>query len=138
VVLFAILSAAFTLNGTAQAPAYDRSGPWWKAVPRPLQSMAYTPEPSDYAAVCHNPAECKYFDSDFYNSDFKLLWGPGGRDDLRTLGEIHANNLHLYDWSTCRDHLPFLNHALANGLTVWVPFSNYNVSDPFAPDRQPI
>jgi hypothetical protein len=28
VVLFAVLSAAFTLNGTAQAPAYDRSGPW--------------------------------------------------------------------------------------------------------------
>jgi hypothetical protein len=131
VVLFAVLSAAFTLNGTAQAPAYDRSGPWWKVVPRPLLSMAYTPEPSDYAPGCHNPAECRYFDSDFYNSDFKLLWGPGGRDDLRTLGEIHANNLHLYDWSTCRDHLPFLNYALANGLTVWVPLSNYNVSDPF-------
>jgi hypothetical protein len=39
--------------------------------------MAYTPEPSDYdAAFTHPfPDGCKYLDSDFYNSDFNLLWG---------------------------------------------------------------
>jgi hypothetical protein len=134
--LVAILSTAFAPHATAQT--YDRSGPWWKVVPRPMLSMAYTPEPADYGAefTCGSPNGCKYFDSDFYNSDFKLLWGPGGRNDLKTLGEIHANNLHLYDWSTCRDHQSFLNHAKANGLTVWVPFSNYNVSDPFDPARR--
>ena len=130
--LVAILSTAFAPHATAQT--YDRSGPWWKVIPRPLLSMAYTPEPADYDAkfTCHFPDGCKYFDSDFYNSDFKLLWGPGGRNDLKTLGDIHANNLHLYDWSTCRDHKSFLDHAQANGLTVWVPFSNYNVADPSA------
>jgi len=134
-VLAIVLSPLSPFNASAQTPVYDRSGPWWSIIPRPLLSMAYTPEPSDYGAqfTCEG---CKYFDSDFYNSDFKLLWGSGGRDDLRTLGLIHANNLHLYDWSTCRDHLPFLNYAQANGLTVWVPFSNYNVSNPYDPARR--
>jgi hypothetical protein len=120
------------------AATYDRSGPWWQIVPRPLFSMAYTPEPSDYGAqfTCPFPDGCKYFDSDFYNSDFNLLWGPNGRNDLQTLSSIHSNNLHLYDWSTCRDHIPFLNYASQNGLTVWVPFSNYNVSDPYDPVRR--
>ncbi len=122
----------------ASAQTYDRSGPWWRVVPRPLHSVAYTPEPADYDAkfTCPYPDGCKYFDSDFYNADFKLLWGPGGRNDLKTLREIHVNNLHLYDWSTCRDHKSFLKHAEDNGLTVWVPFSNYNVSDPFDPARR--
>lgn len=124
---------------TGGARLYDRNGPWWRALPRPLLSMAYTPEPSDYDArfTCMFPDGCKYFDSDFYNTDFNLLWGPNGRDDISKLGAtVHANNLHLYDWSTCRDHLPFLNYANTNGLTVWVPFSNYNVSDPFDPVRR--
>jgi hypothetical protein len=130
-----VLSPFSPFKASAQTPVYDRSGPWWSIIPRPLLSMAYTPEPSDYGAqyTCEG---CKYFDSDFYNSDFKLLWGSGGRDDLRTLGQIHANNLHLYDWSSCRDHLPFLNYAQANGLTVWVPFSNYNVENPYDPGRR--
>jgi hypothetical protein len=100
--------------------------------------MAYTPEPSDYGSefTCPFPDGCKYFDSDFYNSDFSLLWGPGGRNDLESLGSIHANNLHLYDWSNCRDHIPFLDYAHANRLTVWVPFSNFNVSNPFDPARR--
>jgi hypothetical protein len=135
-VLMTLLCTAFAPHASAQT--YDRSGPWWGIIPRPLLSMAYTPEPADYDAkfTCGFPDGCKYFDSDFYNSDFKLLWGPGGRNDLKTLGEIHANNLHLYDWSTCRDHQSFLNHARANGLTVWVPFSNYNVSNPYDPARR--
>ena len=69
--LAAILSTAFAPHATAQT--YDRSGPWWKIVPRPMLSMAYTPEPADYDVkfTCPFPDGCKYFDSDFYNSDFK-------------------------------------------------------------------
>ncbi len=135
VLLFSSAQEAFGQNGRS----YDRSGPWWGRLPRPLLSMAYTPEPSDYDArfTCRFPDGCKYFDSDFYNTDFTLLWGAGGRDDVKTLSvTVHANNLHLYDWSTCRDHLPFLNYANTNGLTVWVPFSNFNVEDPFDPARR--
>jgi hypothetical protein len=133
--LFSVISP---LCASAQTPVYDRGGPWWNIIPRPLLSMAYTPEPSDYGPqfVGDSPATFKYFDSDFYNSDFKLLWGPGGRDDLRTLGQIRANNLHLYDWSPCRDHVPFLNYAQANGMSVWVPFSNYFVNNPYDPARR--
>jgi len=120
-------------NAFGQSRSYSRSGPWWAKLPRPMFSMAYTPEPSDYGPqfTCRFPDGCKYFDSDFYNTDFRLLWGAGGRDDLKTLGAtVHANNLHLYDWSTCRDHVPFLDYANANGLTIWVPFSNFNVENP--------
>jgi hypothetical protein len=141
VLLSSLLSVAVVFSApqaNAQPPVYDRSGPWWRIIPRPLLSMANTPEPADYDAAftCPYPDGCKYFDTDFYNSDFALLWGPGGRDDLKILGQIHANNLHLYDWSICRDHLPFLNYAQANGLTVWVPFSNHNLSNPFDPAQR--
>jgi hypothetical protein len=131
------MTAVAFLGKVNADPVYSRSGPWWARIPRPLLSMAYTPEPSDYDAefTCPFPDGCKYFDSDFYNSDFNLLWGSGGRDDLKILGSIHANNVHLYDWSTCRNHIPFLNYANSNGITVWVPFSNFNVSNPFDPAR---
>ena len=114
------------------APVYSRQGPWWPRIPRPLLSIAYTPEPADYGAkyVCEG---CKYFDSDFYNSDFPLLWGSAGRNDLGALAAIHVNNLRLYDWSSCRNHLTFLDYAHRNRITVSLPISNYNVSNAFTP-----
>jgi hypothetical protein len=133
--LLIVVSATALVPNSALAQSYSRQGPWWAKVPRPLLSMAYTPEPADYSPGCLEPYRCKYFDTDFYNSDFSLLWGASGRNDLGTLNAIHANNLHLYDWSSCRDHIPFLNYAHQNGLTVMVPFSNYNVEDPFDPAR---
>ena len=44
-----------------------------------------------------------YYDSDFYNQDFKVLWGKDdsgkSRDDLgRYASELNANFVHLYDW----------------------------------------
>jgi hypothetical protein len=80
VLMIAVVSKA------SAAPVYSRSGPWWVRIPRPLFSMAYTPEPSDYGAAftCRFPDGCKYFDSDFYNSDFNLLWSASGRNDLGT------------------------------------------------------
>jgi hypothetical protein len=138
-VTIAALMIAVASQASA-APVYSRSGPWWARIPRPLFSMAYTPEPSDYDAAftCIEPFKCKYFDSDFYNSDFDLLWSAtrGGRNDLGTLHNIHVNNVHLYDWSTCRNHGPFLDDANRNGITVWVPFSNFNVLNPFDPARK--
>lgn len=136
-VTITILVIAVASEASA-APVYSRSGPWWARIPRPLFSMAYTPEPSDYGAAftCRFPDGCKYFDSDFYNSDFNLLWGASGRNDLGTLHDIHANNVHLYDWSTCRNHSSFLDYANRNAITVWVPFSNFNVENPFDPARK--
>jgi hypothetical protein len=135
IALLLVVSAGALPPSSAQAQSYSRQGPWWAKVPRPLLSMAYTPEPADYSPGCTEPFRCKYFDTDFYNSDFSLLWGAGGRNDLGTLNSIHANNIHLYDWSSCRDHIPFLNYAQQNGLTVMVPFSNYNVDNPYDPER---
>jgi hypothetical protein len=70
-----------------------------------------------------------YYDSDFYSADFRALWGDRGRDDLgRYKAELNANLVHLYDWNTdpkYRDHGPFLAYALAKGLHVTIPISNY-------------
>jgi len=72
-----------------------------------------------------------YYDSDFYNADFELLWGsPGvGRDDLgRYKFELNANFIYLYDWTQntrLRNHIPFLDRAHALGLRVAIPISNY-------------
>ena len=137
------LSAAQALAG------YDRSGPWWKLVPRPLLGMAYTAEPSDYnnkapmdspkRTSCPQPFKCKYFDSDFANSDFSALWGSPGRNDLSTIRTVlKMNFITLYDWSGgfCRNHTPFLNAAWNGGknpLMVTIPISNYNVQTAFDP-----
>lgn len=78
-----------------------------------------------------------YYDSDFYNADFRQLWGkdaPGGvdrqgRDDLgRYKVELNANFIHLYDWTTSRklrNHDPFLTYADQLDMHVTIPISNY-------------
>lgn len=104
----------------------------------PIKGVCYSPAPSDDAG---QPPE-KYFDTDFTNSCFELLWGAGpeggvaGRNDLATLAAAGVNLLHLYDWSVPpapgaapgdheRSHLSFLAAAHAAGLRVIVPVSNY-------------
>src|ERR1041384_4608378 len=100
----------------------------------PMQGVAYTPVPSDATPA---PPQ-KYFDTDFTNSTFPLLWGAdnGGRGDIAALGGIKVNFVHLYDWSVPpapgsapgqyqRDHLPFLPEGAAHGGNVFVPISNY-------------
>jgi len=100
----------------------------------PIQGVAYTPVPSDDAPA---PPQ-KYFDTDFTNSTFPLLWGAdnGGRGDIGTLSGIGVNFVHLYDWSVPpapgsspgqyqRDHLPFLQECAKQSVNVFVPISNY-------------
>jgi hypothetical protein len=120
-------------------PQYDRSGPWWSKVQRPIFGMAYTAEPSDYDNTssgknsnCAPP--CKYFDSDFTNADFSLLWGPSGRNDLDTIRKLKVNFITLYDWvgGFCRNHKPFLDAAWNGGtnpLMVTVPFADSKVQN---------
>ncbi|MFZ5961438.1 hypothetical protein ACOXXX_00665 [Thalassococcus sp. BH17M4-6] len=104
----------------------------------PLQGVCYSPAPSDDTPA---PPQ-KYFDTDFTNSCFPLIWGAGpegsvtGRNDLATISGTGANLLHLYDWSVPpapgaspgqyeRSHTSFLQAADAAGLRVIVPVSNY-------------
>lgn len=148
-VLF-LCGAIFVTATQGLAAGYDRSGPWWSKVPKPLFGMAYTAEPSDYnntaplgnpeRNVCPQPNACKYFDSDFANSDFSLLWGSdnNGRNDLGTIRGLGMNFIALYDWSGggCRNHVPFLNAAWNGGtkpLMVTIPISDFNVTNAFDP-----
>lgn len=101
----------------------------------PIQGVCYTPTPSDDTPT---PPQ-KYFDSDFTNSDFPLLWGTanGGRGDINNLSSgVGVNFVHLYNWSVPpapgqqpgpyqRSHLSFLAECAANNVKVFVPISNY-------------
>lgn len=90
---------------------------------RPIQGIAYDPKPSDFP----QPA---YYDSDFFNGDFKGIWGDdgqvGARRDLANLADAHVNLLHIYNWNPARpDHGSFLDAAAANGVKVMIPISNF-------------
>jgi hypothetical protein len=121
------------------ARTYDQTGPWWAKLPRPLLGMAYSPEPSDYgdpANTCPFPNSCKYFDDDFFNADFPLLWGSSGRDDQKTIQDsLNMNFLHLYNFGVCRNHIPFLDYAQSLGISVMIPISNYFVKSGTDPNR---
>lgn len=90
---------------------------------RPIRCIAYDPKPSDFY-------QDAYFDSDFFNSDFKGIWGndgePGARNDLKTFQDAKLNLLHLYNWNPQRvDHTSFLDAAKDKGLKVMVPINNF-------------
>jgi len=100
---------------------YDKSG-----------NPYYQPDPNNPRAKL-NVKYTIYYDSDFYNADFRDLWGKDvnkqGRDDLgRYKAELNANFIHLYDWNTdrrFRNHDPFLKYAKNLGMNVTIPISNY-------------
>jgi len=106
---------------------------------RPIRGMAYQPAPSDYSPGCGRgdffPASCKYFDTDFANNDFKGLWSsdnPGGtgsgRGDLEIMAtDLNINFLHLYNWSSLRNHIDFLDECSKLGIKVTVPISNFTL-----------
>jgi hypothetical protein len=114
------------------APINDRSN---AARLVPIKGLCYVPAPSDDQP---SPPQ-KYFDTDFTNDCFPLIWGNGqGRGDLATIAnDLHVNLLHLYDWSVPptpgnvpdykRNHIPFLDACRDAGLRVMVPISNYFV-----------
>lgn len=100
---------------------------------RPIKGVSYQPSPSDDCQL--QSQQCTtfngvYYDTDFYNTDFALLWGPGtatnpGRDDLKTLKDQGVNFLHIYNWNPQRDHGPFLDAVATHGMKLTVPVSNY-------------
>jgi hypothetical protein len=108
---------------------------------RPIKGISYQPSPSDdcqlHAPQYKDTPECiavkgvnpTYFDTDFYNVDFQLLWGPGpggnGRNDLATLKAQGINFLHIYNWNRERDHTSFMDAVAANGMKMMVPVSNF-------------
>ena len=142
--VMASLATLFLLTSAGLSFAqYDQTGPWWAKLPRPLKGMAYTPEPSDFSSTtnCPNPSTCKYFDDDFFNADFEELWGSTGanaRNDLATIAGMGMNFLHLYDFSPCRNHAPFIEYANSLGLSVMIPISNYFVSGSDPNEQQDI
>jgi hypothetical protein len=99
-----------------------------------LKGMDYEPAPSDYSTAGGPPSSNKYWDTDFANFDFKMLWSECGRNDLGTMASQGINFIKLYNWSStnglgpnggCRQHIPFLDDALLHGMKVGVPLSNF-------------
>ena len=118
-------SAGVAAPGTAQQLAQ-------MLLPRPVKGMCYVPAPSDYTTSCTAGPKQVYYDSDFYNDDFKQLWGVAGtpaRGDLKAMADLQVNFLHLYDWGRpeARNHLAFLAEANLRGMKLAVPISNYYV-----------
>ena len=112
----------------------DMSNTQRPRLPLSIQGVAYSPVPSD-----DQPAPpTKYFDTDFTNDSFPMLWSAAGegRADVANLAGIGVNFLHLYDWSVPpapglppgqyqRNHLPFLKECDKQKVRVFVPVSNY-------------
>ena len=93
---------------------------------RPIKGVAYDPKPSDFPLDGAPPAA--YFDSDFFNRDFKAMWGDAGagsRKDLDIIKGAGLNFIHLYNWNPQRDHTSFLDAAQERGLKLWIPISNF-------------
>ncbi|MCE1248006.1 MAG: carboxypeptidase-like regulatory domain-containing protein [Firmicutes bacterium] len=93
---------------------------------RPIKGICYKPGPHDYK----EGSSGIYYDSDFYNEDFKQLWGDSGRDDVGNLRAAGVNFLHLYDWNqpgSGRDHSTFLNYCQTKSVYVAYPVSAYFV-----------
>ncbi|MFO1323992.1 MAG: hypothetical protein U1F15_07985 [Burkholderiales bacterium] len=126
--------------GLAALPAAAQIAPNLTAL-RPIKGVSYQPSPSD---DCQLQTQFKdtpgclaiknfnatYFDTDFYNTDFALLWGPGtqatpGRNDLANMKAQGINFLHVYNWNAQRDHTSFLDAVVTNGMKVMVPINNY-------------
>ena len=97
-------------------------------VPVPMQGLCYQPAPTDY--IGHQGPTGKYFDTDFFNTDFTGFWSAdnGGRGDLVNMSDLGINFLHIYDWNPQRDHTTFLQECNTQNLFVAVPFGNYATS----------
>lgn len=103
-----------------------------------IRGIAYMPGPSNYTK---GQQSTPYFDSDFYNDDFRslwdLMWDPNGRGDLdRFKDQLGINFIHCYDWSapvripdkpTLRNHGTFLDKCSTFGMKATIPISNYTL-----------
>lgn len=106
-----------TLSGSSSGPDLSR-------IPSPMKGLCYQPAPTDY--IGNQGQGQKYFDTDFYNTDFPGFWSTAnnGRGDLSTMADLGINFIHLYDWNPQRDHGTFLTDCQTRGLAVAVPINN--------------
>ncbi len=99
-----------------------------------IKGVSYSPAPSNDKPV----PTTNYFDTDFANSCFPLLWDDAnsGRGDVKNLAALGVNFIHLYNWSVPpvpgsnpgdyqRSHSSFLKKCGDEGINVFVPISNY-------------
>lgn len=120
------------------ASALQKMQGWF---PSNIKGICYQPNPTDYFTP---GPPVKYGNTDYYNIDFKALWGTDGasktrtvhfpdgstknQGDLQTLKDMGVNLIRIYGWQAGHggdtpwvDHEPFLAQCDALGLKVIVP-----------------
>ncbi|MBK8256128.1 MAG: hypothetical protein IPK82_26095 [Polyangiaceae bacterium] len=110
-----------------------------------LHGVCYNPTWTTWVPGASNTGpDAQLSDSDFFNDSFVALWDQGTdsnnnvyRNDLGTIAGGGFNLLRLYNWGPTRGwngtvgtaHIGFLNRAVALGIRVIIPISNYFLSD---------
>ena len=105
---------------------------------RPIKGMCYAPNPDSFS-----PGAKPWPDADFYNEDFKAMWGASAspsRDDLGNMKTLGVKFLHLYDWSRQgtegywngkRDHTSFFQYVEDKQFKMAYPISAWFVGRAF-------
>ncbi len=118
----------YTAKGEVQSAEYSTSVQR-VADQRPIKGICYKPGPHDYR---EGAVGTIYEDSDFYNEDFKQLWGDAGRNDIVNLRAAGVNFVHLYDWNqpgSGRNHSTFLDYCQNHSMFTAYPISAYFVNE---------
>ncbi|WP_291326217.1 hypothetical protein [Desulfovibrio sp. UCD-KL4C] len=102
--------------------------------PTPTKGMCYEAFGPNYNPSTAN-ISCIYFGSDIARKQTGALWGTKPylanstdsicRNDLKTMSDMGANLIRLYDWDPRNDHSQFLNACQNLKIKVVVPISNW-------------
>eukprot|EP00929_Paragymnodinium_shiwhaense_P001017 TRINITY_DN101232_c0_g1_i1.p1 TRINITY_DN101232_c0_g1~~TRINITY_DN101232_c0_g1_i1.p1 ORF type:complete len:927 (-),score=175.89 TRINITY_DN101232_c0_g1_i1:232-3012(-) len=87
--------------------------------------MCYTPYPAKATPDPSQADGVQLPQDDFMSDAAKPLWGPYGRNDLRTIRKLGANHVRMYGNNKDSNHTEFLNYADEVGLKVIAGMSNY-------------
>jgi hypothetical protein len=132
-----MVSQSVNVNSPAPTALQKLQG-WF---PANIKGMCYQPNPTDYFTP---GPPVKYGNTDYYNIDFKALWGidaasktrtvhfpdnsTKSQGDLQTLKDMGVNLIRLYGWQSGHagdtpwvDHEPFLAECDRLGIKVIVP-----------------
>ena len=146
------------------ATSGDKPWPWGTAT---IRAMSYQPTPpcNDPGNACKpgkagqdtfGTTQCFFFDSDYWNDDFKKFWGPDGRDDIGQMAKMGVNVIRLYNWNHGRGgypgvdegachmghsidctqrysdaHKSFLDYCHQKGVYVMIPIDNTVIWDQY-------